>query len=261
MRFTVSTSGGGAVEVEAANWMVAARDALARFGVDRGVLGRWICTQGPDGVIRVHDPHSGLRWVIEPLGGTGNRDRALEGPPLFATPVRATLGLTEAPLGPDDELAERLFDLSMDIASAGPADASALALELLARLVPCEAASVAIFEDGSCSLAFVAATGPVSGKIQGRRIPVGTGLVGMAFDLGIPVEVEDADHDPRHFRGLDARTGFHTRSVLCVPIRADGPSLGVVELLNPARPFTHRTTDIVETVARTLAGALSLVAA
>jgi signal transduction histidine kinase len=65
------------------------------------------------------------------------------------------------------------------------------------------------------------------------RIPSWSGLAGACFQSGDTINLEDVYQDPRFKKGVDAHTGYHTRSLLCMPLytRA-GSILGVIQLLN-----------------------------
>jgi putative methionine-R-sulfoxide reductase with GAF domain len=160
---------------------------------------------------------------------------------------------------PPESLAERLFDLSMDIAASDVGTACNLALDLILSLVPAEAASVARGTVDDPALVFVAARGPVADRILGREVRFGEGLLGMCFDMRGTLLVNDVAADLRHLDQFDRETGFETLAVLCVPILDhDGTGHGVVQLLNPPnRHFTPAHVEVVETTARTLASSLS----
>lgn len=65
------------------------------------------------------------------------------------------------------------------------------------------------------------------------RLPVGKGLAGTVAATGEPIVIHDAYRDPRFDRSSDAKSGFLTRSMLCVPIRNRGQKIvGVLQLLN-----------------------------
>ena len=65
------------------------------------------------------------------------------------------------------------------------------------------------------------------------RLPFGRGLSGTVAATGQEIVLHDAYADPRFDRSQDARTGFRTRSMLCVPIRnRNGKVVGVLQLLN-----------------------------
>ncbi len=72
------------------------------------------------------------------------------------------------------------------------------------------------------------------------RIPVGSGIAGAAAASGLPVRVADAYQDPRFNRDVDLKTGFRTRSVLCLPLLdRRGEVFAVTQLLNrrDGQPF------------------------
>jgi len=65
------------------------------------------------------------------------------------------------------------------------------------------------------------------------RLPIGKGLAGTVAETGEPVILYDAHSDPRFDPTQDLRSGFRTRSMLCVPIRnRNGRIVGVLQLLN-----------------------------
>ena len=65
------------------------------------------------------------------------------------------------------------------------------------------------------------------------RFPAASGIAGAVAATGRPVHIPDAYADPRFHRAVDAATGYHTRSILCVPMRnAQGEVVGVLQALN-----------------------------
>jgi sigma-B regulation protein RsbU (phosphoserine phosphatase) len=74
----------------------------------------------------------------------------------------------------------------------------------------------------------------IAGELSGEiRLPIGKGLAGTVAATGEPLILHDAYEDPRFDRSLDQRTGFRTRSMLCVPIKNRGQRVvGVLQLLN-----------------------------
>jgi len=64
-------------------------------------------------------------------------------------------------------------------------------------------------------------------------LPIGTGVVGHVVATGAPVNVRDARTDARWAPQIDQRTGYHTKTLLCVPIRdAAGGIRGALQVLN-----------------------------
>lgn len=67
------------------------------------------------------------------------------------------------------------------------------------------------------------------------RFPAGSGIAGDAFRRVETVRVSDAYLDPRFNPEFDQRTGYRTRSLLCVPIEdREGRCIGVIQALNKA---------------------------
>ncbi|MGK2924278.1 MAG: ATP-binding cassette domain-containing protein [Lysobacterales bacterium] len=65
------------------------------------------------------------------------------------------------------------------------------------------------------------------------RFPVGTGIAGLVAQTGEAIRIEDAYADSRFNREVDRQTGFHTRSILCLPVKDQhGKVFAVAQLLN-----------------------------
>ena len=68
---------------------------------------------------------------------------------------------------------------------------------------------------------------------QEIRVPFGHGVAGRVAVTGEIINVEDAYSLDYFERSFDQKTGYHTRSLLCVPIRhSSGYIVGVIQLLN-----------------------------
>ena len=93
------------------------------------------------------------------------------------------------------------------------------------------------------------------------RIPWDSGIAGSVFIEGKPLNIVDPYHDPRFNKNVDRRTGFTTRSLLCVPLRSPGSStLGVFQVLNKrAGVFTSTDLEILEILASQAATSLESV--
>jgi putative ABC transport system ATP-binding protein len=74
------------------------------------------------------------------------------------------------------------------------------------------------------------------------RIPRSAGIAGAVVEQGRTENVPDAYADPRFDRSTDERTGYRTRSILCVPLKdREDRVFGVAQILNrrDGRPFDH----------------------
>ncbi|KJU82504.1 GAF and PAS/PAC sensor-containing adenylate/guanylate cyclase [Candidatus Magnetobacterium bavaricum] len=78
--------------------------------------------------------------------------------------------------------------------------------------------------------------------LEGReiRIPCNVGIAGSVFISGETVNIPDAYQDSRFNQAVDKKTGYSTRSILCMPIvNKEGKCIGVMQLLNKkGGPFT-----------------------
>jgi len=72
------------------------------------------------------------------------------------------------------------------------------------------------------------------------RIPSTAGIAGNVFTTGDTVNIKDAYKDSRFNRAVDKKTGYKTRSILCMQVRnKTGEPMGVVQVLNKkGGPFT-----------------------
>ncbi len=122
-------------------------------------------------------------------------------------------------------------------------------MNLTLRYFRLDAASVAqVQSDGS--LVFQAASGSAAQRIVGMRIPPGVGIIGWVAQHGTPLWVPDVKEDPRFYGQVDENTGFVTRSIYAVPVRAGEQTLAVVEMVNPDKTMP---LDEIEEVMKALA--------
>jgi len=83
------------------------------------------------------------------------------------------------------------------------------------------------------------------------RIPWESGIAGWVFSHGESLNIVDPYKDPRFNRDVDPRTGYLTKSLLCVPMRSPGGQIvGVFQVLNKkAGVFTALDMEILEILA------------
>jgi len=76
------------------------------------------------------------------------------------------------------------------------------------------------------------------------RLPLGSGIAGSVAQSGEILNIPDAYADPRFHREVDARTGYRTRNILCLPIRNKrGRIIAALQLLNK-RNGAFSTEDV-----------------
>jgi phosphoserine phosphatase RsbU/P len=93
---------------------------------------------------------------------------------------------------------------------------------------------------------------------QEIRLPLGKGIAGHVAKTGEIVNIPDAYADPRFNPEVDKRTGYHTRNILCLPIRNKaGKIIASLQLLNKKKgSFSDEDTDFLLTLSGHMALAL-----
>lgn len=70
-------------------------------------------------------------------------------------------------------------------------------------------------------------------EIAEIRFPKNLGISGHVVTTGETLNIPDAYQDPRFNQEVDQKTGFRTRTVLCVPVRDEqGKIIGCIQVLN-----------------------------
>ncbi len=134
---------------------------------------------------------------------------------------------------------------------------ASLALERITLHVGAEAASLFLLDDDHKTLACTGCFGPVD--ITGVRIPATTGIVGRAVQQQTGQMVRDVRADQDFGAGIDAKTGFTTRSILVAPLSVGREPLGAIEIINKAGGdglFSSEDLVLLETLARAAALAI-----
>jgi GAF domain-containing protein len=132
-----------------------------------------------------------------------------------------------------------------------------LVMTRTSELLGIEAGSVALLTDDRQRLVFRASVGQGAEVVKGLTMPASEGLVGWVVSRGESLLVPDVTQDPRHYGRVDAKSGFKTRSILCVPLAAKGTVIGAIELLNKVSgPFDADDLRLTEALALSAATAI-----
>jgi diguanylate cyclase (GGDEF)-like protein len=131
-------------------------------------------------------------------------------------------------------------------------------MEKAAELIRAEGWSVLLTDAKTNELVFEAASGKAGKKLLGMRLKIGQGVAGWVARYGKSLIVPDVAKDPRFYSGVDEKTKFTTKSVLCVPMRSRDRIIGVVEVVNKigGDQFTQDDYEIFENVVAHLTIAL-----
>ncbi|HVV99582.1 MAG TPA: sigma 54-interacting transcriptional regulator, partial [Planctomycetaceae bacterium] len=204
--------------------------------LDRNAAGYvpWNGTAGPIGAL-----------VVVPLGAAGVQSGVLVlfGRSLGPELLPAAWGLARV-LGQcvrflqrherDERRIDRLRTTLRISSQFAAARESQSLLELIAkeatRLLDTDRASIFIWDRELHEVVACPALGVEGGYL---RLPDNVGIVGRVLHSGDPIRVDDAYQDSRFNKEVDAKSGYKTRNLLCVPLLdAEGQRIGAFEVIN-----------------------------
>ena len=138
---------------------------------------------------------------------------------------------------------ESLIEISQLLVDAVDPDAVIkVILDSAKRLFAAEACSVALIDENAQQLVFVFSAG--GAEVGSFRMKMGQGIIGWVARQGEGVICRDVSQDQRFFSGVDNKTGYQTRSVLCSPLKQKGQVIGAIEVLNMADPQNLAEDDL-----------------
>lgn len=102
-----------------------------------------------------------------------------------------------------------------------------------AKLVNAERSALFLLDQEKQELWSQVATG-TEGII---KVPASAGIVGACVTSRQLINIKDAYKDDRFFHNVDDKTGFHTKSVLVLPVfNEEGNVIGAIEMINKKNP-------------------------
>ena len=124
-------------------------------------------------------------------------------------------------------------------------------IEAAVEVVQASAGSLLIWDALNNDLVFAVAKGGGGQTLIGRRMPAYKGIAGWVLSRQRPAIVHNVSQDPRFFGAIDESLGFHTSSLLAVPLVAKGEAIGVLEVLNKAseQPFDQQDVELLMALA------------
>jgi transcriptional regulator with GAF, ATPase, and Fis domain len=127
--------------------------------------------------------------------------------------------------------------------------------EAATRLLQADRASIFLWDRPNHTLVGRPALGLPNGEL---RIPDDHGAVGQVIQSGAPCRVDAAMNPDAIDRKVDSQLGYHTRTLLCVPLRSrSGELLGAFELINKlSGAFTREDEEALGELATHAAVAL-----
>lgn len=131
----------------------------------------------------------------------------------------------------ENKLLRSFRDISRILVSSDNVDEILLAtVKYLTQYSNAERATIFLVDEGKRELWSKVAIGLESEEI---RVKIGQGIAGQVAMTGETIISNDVYNDSRFDSGVDSKTGFTTRSMICVPIyNYDGDMIGVGQILN-----------------------------
>ena len=128
----------------------------------------------------------------------------------------------------DSKVAALLFEYMPKIAAEHKTDSLLVLMADLGRqIVQADRCSLWLIDEERHELWTKVAHG-----VSELRIPLSAGFVGYSLKTGEPLLVEDAYRDSRFDRRSDMKNGYHTTSVMTMPMESDGRVMGVFQAIN-----------------------------
>lgn len=120
------------------------------------------------------------------------------------------------------------------------------------ELLKAEGASIILYDEEKDMLYFDQVINEADeAKLKKIFLKAGEGIAGYVAEKKENLIVNDAQSDPRHYKGADAATGKTTRNILAIPINFQGRFLGVMEIINKIEgDFTEEDLKEAEFLAK-----------
>lgn len=134
-------------------------------------------------------------------------------------------------------------------------------MENVNRILQVEAGSLLLLDQETSELEFTVTLKEDVARYSPFRLKLGQGIAGWVAQHGEPLLIPDVHQDPRFYAQVDRVTGFQCRSILCVPLKAKGRVIGVIETINKQEgpggsSFTQEDLELLTTLASWVAVAV-----
>ncbi len=173
-------------------------------------------------------------WTVQNEPDPGLAESKVEGQ------LRLDLDLLRAEMEREQEKLRALQDIGSALGSTLDLnELLEMVLDRMCEVMAADRSTLYLIDEGSGELSAKVKQGE---DIHEIRLRIGEGLAGSVAKSGKSLNIKDAYLDPRFDAEWDRRTGYRTRSTLCVPMKNHhGRIIGVVQVLN--RREGYFTTD------------------
>jgi two-component system phosphate regulon sensor histidine kinase PhoR len=121
-----------------------------------------------------------------------------------------------------------------------------------------ETLSVGLIDKPTGDIVFVnTLMGPELQSLPSVRVKQGQGIAGWVAEHGEPVVLNDTYSDKRFFSGVDRKSGFRTRSMMCIPLQVEERRIGVLQAINRlSGEFSDHDLGLLQALGGPLAAAI-----
>lgn len=154
---------------------------------------------------------------------------------------------------------ERIIEISRQLTST--LDHITLLKQIIAasiELTDTEAASILLLDPSTGELRFEISSNFNPHEVEDIIVPMDRSIAGWVVTHGEPRVIEDVASNPDHFQTVDDTTGFHSQSMVAVPMRTHTKVIGVLEAINKRnhQQFTEMDITTLTTLANQAAIAI-----
>ncbi|WP_022663885.1 PP2C family protein-serine/threonine phosphatase [Desulfospira joergensenii] len=133
-------------------------------------------------------------------------------------------------------------------------------METAKKAFSADSASLLLQDEKTGDLVFQVALGEVGDEIREiYRLKKGQGIAGYVAETRQPLNLKDVYQHPNFSPDYDRKTGYRTRTMICVPLKIRGRILGVIQVINKLKPpyfFSDEELEMLETIGSSAAVAI-----
>jgi adenylate cyclase len=124
-------------------------------------------------------------------------------------------------------------------------------MEGVTEILDTESSAILLWDQRRRRLVFVTVVGPGERELTEVNVPLEGSIAGWIIQNEQAVIVNDVQNDARHYRGVDARTGLVTHTLIGAPVKVDDKVIGVLEAVNKHNeaPFDETDLQLLQAVA------------
>jgi signal transduction histidine kinase len=132
------------------------------------------------------------------------------------------------------------------------------AMQWAEEFMNAEASTVYELDEDKGEIFIRIARGKKKEPVKRIKLKLGEGVAGRVVQTGEPVVMQDVNREKIFSNKFDTKTGFETRSMLCVPLILRDKSIGAFQVLNKrsGQPFTDSDMELLTSMSQQIAVSL-----